>query len=373
MANKPLALSLYSGAGGMDYGFKLAGFETMLANDIDATAVETFGRLIAPGVAIAGDIDDLTLPGRGEVDVVIGGPPCQGFSVAGKMDPKDKRSRHVWKFLEVVSAVRPPCFVMENVKSLAVNDRWTLIRDGLVKASESMGYSTKLFVLRASNYGVAQGRERMFLIGSLVGEPVVPPTTSAGAPPTSRSVIETLPAFGTPGNDRAATAAITLAAKPVLRRSPFAGMLFNGAGRPINLDAPAPTLAASMGGNKTPIVDQKWLDEGGPEHWVRDYHARLWAGGEPLDWQSAPTQLRRLTAEEAAALQSFPLDLEWAGKTGAVFRQIGNAVPPGLAHAVALTIKGLLNCGEAKPRSAGAPRTADDLAGFSSEVQMSIA
>ena len=373
MANKPLALSLYSGAGGMDYGFKLAGFETVLANDIDATAVETFGRLISPGVAVAGDIDDLTLPGRGEVDVVIGGPPCQGFSVAGKMDPRDKRSRHVWKFLEVVSVVRPTCFVMENVKALAVNDRWTLIRDGLVKASESMGYSTKLFVLRASNYGVAQGRERMFLVGSLVGEPVVPPTTSAEAPPTSRSVIETLPPFGAPGNDHAATAAITLAANPVLRRSPFAGMLFNGAGRPINLDAPAPTLAASMGGNKTPIVDQRWLEEGGPEHWVRDYHARLWAGGERLDWQSAPPQLRRLTAEEAAALQSFPLDLEWAGKTGAVFRQIGNAVPPGLARAVALTIKDLLNCVEEKPRSASAPRTADDLAGFSSQVQMSIA
>ena len=111
----------------MDYGFKLAGFDTIFANDIDSNAVKTFNRLIGDDVAIEGDIDKLLLPSAAQVDVVIGGPPCQGFSVAGKMDPSDPRSRHVWKFLEAVSQLRPTCFVMENVKALAVNKRWTNI------------------------------------------------------------------------------------------------------------------------------------------------------------------------------------------------------------------------------------------------------
>jgi len=327
-------VSLYSGAGGMDYGFKLAGFDTIFANDIDTNAVKTFNRLIGDDVAIEGDIDELLLPSASQVDVVIGGPPCQGFSVAGKMDPSDPRSRHVWKFLEAVSQLRPTCFVMENVKALAVNKRWTNIRDGLITASESMGYRTSLIVLKASNFGVAQGRERMFLIGSLLGSVSEPTPTTAASPPTSRSILQSMPAVGKPGNNRLATAAITLAAKPVMRRSPFAGMMFNGAGRPINLDAQAPTIAASIGGNKTPIVDQRWLQDGGSDHWVKTYHEHLWNGGEPWAFDAAPDFLRRLTAEEAAALQAFPSSLQWSGPTSAVFKQVGNAVPPPLAEAV---------------------------------------
>lgn len=263
MSARPTVASFYSGAGGLDYGFKLAGFDTVFANDIEPFAVATFGNLIGPNIAVAGDIDGVGLPDLKGVDVVIGGPPCQGFSVAGKMDPDDARSRHVWRFLDIVSAFKPACFVMENVKSLARNMRWFPIRDGLLARAAAIGYSTKLMVLKSPDYGLAQKRERMFLIGSLTGDPQVPPPTSAGNPPSARSVLESLPAYGSPGNDTFASAAITLAARPVLRRSPFAGMLFNGAGRPINLRSTAPTLPASMGGNKTPIVDQKWLEEDG--------------------------------------------------------------------------------------------------------------
>jgi DNA (cytosine-5)-methyltransferase 1 len=323
----------------MDYGFKLAGFETIFANDVDPIAIKTFNNLIGGGIAVVGDINEQSFPDHDRVDVVIGGPPCQGFSVAGKMDPLDSRSNHVWKFLEVVSSLRPTCFVMENVKALGVNNRWSLIKNGLIAASHKMGYQTTLTVLKASHYGVAQGRERMFLIGSLRGVLPIPEPTTFQNPPTSRSILEALPAYGEPGNNRLASSVITLAANPVLRKSPFAGMLFNGAGRPVNLDAPAPTIAASMGGNKTPIVDQRWLLEGGSEHWVKKYHYHLREGGKPYPKTSAPSYLRRLTADEAAALQSFPTDLEWSGSKSAVFRQIGNAVPPLLARAVALTIR----------------------------------
>src|SRR5262245_43919005 len=101
-------LSLYSGCGGLDLGFVRAGFSIVQGIELDPIACATHQALIG-GAIEACSIDDpgLTMPSPGDVDVVIGGPPCQGFSVAGKMDPYDPRSRHVWRFLEVVESVRP--------------------------------------------------------------------------------------------------------------------------------------------------------------------------------------------------------------------------------------------------------------------------
>jgi DNA (cytosine-5)-methyltransferase 1 len=113
-------------------------------------------------------------------------------------------------------------------------------------------------------------------------------------------------------------------------------MLFNGAGRPMDLDRPAPTLPASMGGNKTPIIDQDQLDAGA-DPWVVRYHAHLWNGGTP--WTRVPPRLRRITVEEAAAIQTFPAGMRWAGPQSARYRQIGNAVPPELAYRVALALR----------------------------------
>jgi DNA (cytosine-5)-methyltransferase 1 len=138
-------------------------------------------------------------------------------------------------------------------------------------------------------------------------------------------------------------AKVTPAKKPVLRRSPFAGMLFNGQGRPLNLDAPAPTLPASMGGNRTPIVDQHQLENGG-ECWVVGYHEHLWNGGAP--YERIPKRLRRLTLEECTAIQTFPSNYEWAGRLSSRFKQIGNAVPPRLAFHVAVAVREALGLGQ---------------------------
>ena len=114
-------------------------------------------------------------------------------------------------------------------------------------------------------------------------------------------------------------------------------MLFNGQGRPLNLDAPAPTLPASMGGNRTPIIDQEQLDSGA-DPWVVGYHHRLWdEQRKPL--RRVPARLRRLTVEEAAAIQTFPIGMRWQGTLSQQFRQIGNAVPPTLAYHVAAAIR----------------------------------
>ena len=339
----PPVVSLYSGAGGLDLGFARAGFRPVWANDIDADAVRTYNdafmSLGCGAHAVAGDVRKQVLPDPDPEAVVIGGPPCQGFSVAGKMDPDDPRSRHVFDFLGVVKHVQPRAFVMENVMALAENRRWAALLHELHERAKELKYETSLLKLTASDYGAAQNRRRMFLVGIRDGITPVPVPISAGQPATVRDALATLPLYGTPGNDSLCTAIVTPARNPVLRRSPFAGMLFNGQGRPLNLDAPSPTLPATMGGNRTPIVDQQQLDRGGA-HWVVGYHARLWAGGDPID--AIPRRLRRLTVEEAAAIQTFPEGMRWHGRRSSQFKQIGNAVPPALAYSVALAVRGAL-------------------------------
>jgi DNA (cytosine-5)-methyltransferase 1 len=341
-------MSLYAGCGGLDIGFCLAGFNVVWANDIDHVALETHKLVLPHSIVAVGDISRLSdMPGLGEAEIVIGGPPCQGFSVAGRMDPKDPRSCHVWKFLEIVKNVRPMAFVMENVKSLAKNKRWAPLLSALIDRAEGIGFSTRLHVLNAADYGVPQARERMFLIGIRqgVGHHQESVADTADAQPTLRDALGTLPGYGEVGNDSVCGAKVTAAQRPVLRRSPWAGMLFNGAGRPMDLDRPAPTLPASMGGNKTPIIDQLQLDEG-VEPWVVGYHAHLQAGGKP--YQRIPSRLRRITVEEAAAIQTFPADMTWVGSQSACYRQIGNAVPPELAYRVAIALRGGLGLGISK-------------------------
>lgn len=341
MTDQPLTfVSLFSGCGGMDYGFVKAGMTPLWANDVADTAMETYRGLIPGHEAVTGDIHTIPLPDV-TPDLVIGGPPCQGFSVAGKMDPDDVRSDLVYTFMDAVGTLAPRAFVMENVKSLATNRKFTAVRRNLVQRADRMGYDTTLHILNASHFGVPQARERMFLIGVKRGEgpPARPLPVSRYSTPTLRDALESLPPYGEPGNDTFCNAAITMAKNPVLRKSPWAGMMFNGAGRVICLSRPAPTLPASMGGNKNPIVDQYQLDNGG-DPWIEGYHLLLRAGGSPLI--EPPDRLRRITQEEAAAIQTFPAGMVWCGRQTDRFRQIGNAVPPELAYHVALSVKSSL-------------------------------
>ena len=324
----------------MDLGFIKAGYTPIWANDIDKHAVATYNDLMSGHSATLGDILTHpvwdTLPEPGAADLVIGGPPCQGFSVAGKMDPDDPRSRHVWTFMEVVKKLSPKAFVLENVKSLAAIGRWASLIDDLKESTREVGYEPSVWVLNAAHYGVPQARERMFLVGTRDGCALPPTPTTKDNPPTVRSKLASLPAYGTPGNNTRCAAKVTLAKNPVIRKSPYAGMLFNGQGRPLNLDAPSLTLPASMGGNRTPIVDQEALENGVP-HWVLAYHKHLQEGGEPLT--EVPNRLRRITVEEAAAMQTFPSGTTWHGANTSKYRLIGNAVPPELAYRVAKVVK----------------------------------
>jgi DNA (cytosine-5)-methyltransferase 1 len=146
---------------------------------------------------------------------------------------------------------------------------------------------------------------------------------------------------GTGNNGSTCNAKITIASNPVMRKSPFAGMLFNGLGRPIKLDGYCSTLPASMGGNKTPIIDESELYDNEPG-WVQDYHAGLLRGNPPLGFQQAPSRLRRLTVEEAALLQTFPISYKFQGSQCSKFKQIGNAVPCNLGLQLAAMFQNIL-------------------------------
>lgn len=329
------AISLFSGCGGMDAGFERAGVEVQWAVDADEYAVRTYNGFFGDK-AIQGFVPDDRPPAGLNPDIVIGGPPCQGFSVAGRMDPKDPRSKHVFDFLDVVEDRQPRAFVMENVKALGASPRWQPIRDALLRRAEELEYETRLFVLNAADYDVPQARERMFLIGGRGFTPTRPVPVTEGRPPTVRDALAKLPAFGETGNATACAARVVPAKAPVMRPTAHRGsLLFNGSGRPLELDGPAKTLPASMGGNATPIIDQEELAHGAPP-WVVAYHAHLATGGAPLE--RAPSRMRRITVEEAAALQTFPANMRFVGKQVAQYRQIGNAVPPNLAMHVAVSV-----------------------------------
>ncbi len=256
------------------------------------------------------------------------------------MDPNDPRSRHVFDFLGMVERVQPRAFVMENVKALALNRRWAGTITDIRKKADEIGYKTYLKVLNSADYGVPQARERMFLVGfkdhSVEYEY---PEPTRDKPVTVADAFRFLPAIGEPGNDQTCNAKIMPAKEPILRQSPYAGMLFNGQGRPMDVNKPAPTLPASMGGNRTPIVDQDVLANGGRQ-WVERYHASLMAGGPVAS--AVPSSLRRISVQEAAAIQTFPRDMPWHGSQNSRYRQIGNAVPPKLSFAVAQSVANAL-------------------------------
>lgn len=339
------ALSLFTGAGGMDVGLLNAGFNVVAASEMDKHACDTYAKNHPSVELFRGDIAEHIdeVCSFSDIDVVAGGPPCQGFSVAGKMDANDPRSKLVFTFCDVVERVQPAAFIMENVKSLGSLVKFQNVREELVRTMERAGYKVTMHILNAKDFGVPQSRERVFFVGVANGMKTLGPAhfeKYRQAAPSLREAIAHLGRAGSFANSQVTKAKITLAAKPVLRKSPYAGMLFNGQGRPLNPDGWSSTLPASMGGNRTPVIDEEHLYDG-KKSWVEEYHAQMMSGSEPV-FKEAPKRLRRLTVKEAAILQSFPLDYVFSGPQSKVFSQIGNAVPCDLAFVVASAVRQVL-------------------------------
>jgi DNA (cytosine-5)-methyltransferase 1 len=341
--SKLKAISLFSGAGGMDVGVLSAGFDIIAANEIDSYACQTYKANHPNSRLIEGDINlhiNEIIQFK-KIDLIVGGPPCQGFSIAGKMNPEDPRSSLIFSFCDVVEKISPISFIMENVKALGTLSKFENIRSKLLTRLDKAGYSVTTVLLNAKDYGIPQSRERVFFIGIKKGyarinefdfQKYKQPAVSL------RDAISHLNRAGTITNPNITKAKITLAAKPILRKSPYAGMLFNGQGRPLNPDTWCSTLPASMGGNRTPIIDEDHMYDF-KTSWVEKYHQDILKGNLSADYKEAPSRLRRLTIDEAAIIQTFPNNYKFIGPQTKIFSQIGNAVPCKLAQVVASVVK----------------------------------
>lgn len=332
-------VSVFSGAGGLDIGAIEAGAHVIWANDMMKEACQSYRANIGDHI-VCGDINEKmkNLEGMSDISLVIGGPPCQGFSVAGKMDYNDKRSQLIWSYLSVLDMLRPRAFVMENVKALGTLQKWEKTRNQLIQSMRELGYSVSFMVLNAKDFDVPQARERIFIVGFRGNMGVVPDLYKMIQPyrkpaKTLREMLLSLDKAGTGNNQDVCRAKITLARHPVLRKTPYAGMIFNGLGRPLRLDSYSATLPASMGGNKTPIIDENELYNQA-EPWVESYFEHLVKDPNAPATTVVPAYLRRITVAEASLIQTFPHDYQFHGSQSMKYTQIGNAVPCNLGKAV---------------------------------------
>lgn len=169
-------VSLFSGCGGLDLGFVWEGYNVVWANDNLSDAVQTYRENVGDHILLD-DIKDIDLDSIPKCEVIIGGPPCQAFSLVGKRDPKDPRGNLVWDFLEIIERKRPRIFIMENVTGLkaAHDSKGVQVLPELLKEFEDLGYSVNHIILNAADYGVPQRRRRLFIIGNLEGGQISPP------------------------------------------------------------------------------------------------------------------------------------------------------------------------------------------------------
>lgn len=296
-------VSLFSGAGGLDLGFKMAGHEIIWANDLYSDAVETYRRNLGDHI-VCEDISKIKADDVPDCDIIIGGFPCQGFSVANtKRHENDERNTLYKELIRIIDAKKPKFFLAENVKGLT-NLAKGKVFEMILKDFENLGYVVKHKILNAADYGVPQTRQRVIIVGvrkDIDFEYIYPNPThdknGENGLPCWVSVGEVMSAIPNPDlpNDL-----------PNHEYSKYK-LNFNGyiGHRELDPDKPAPTVTA-RGDNKGGVV-------------ILPH----------------PNATRRMSCRELAAVQSFPLDYYFFGNRSSVYRQIGNAVPPLLGFAVA--------------------------------------
>lgn len=169
-------VSLFSGCGGLDWGFKKEGFDIIWANDLIEDVCLSYEKNIGDHI-VCENILNVNVEDIPKADLLIGGPPCQGFSGIGKRDPNDERSMLVWTFLDILSHVKPSMFLFENVVGLksAKSPNGCSVIDSLISEFGKLGYHINVFTLNAADYGVPQKRRRVFILGNNrfmdIGEP----------------------------------------------------------------------------------------------------------------------------------------------------------------------------------------------------------
>lgn len=342
---RPTALSLFSGCGGLCYGIKAAGFRIVGASEIH-DAYRSIYKLNFPEVPLmSNDVRKITeaecahiTKAEGQIDLIAGGPPCQGFSLTGKRNPEDARNSLFNDYLRIANTIRPKVVLMENVRLLSSmkNPEGRLITDCILEEFIKIGYKASFFYLNAKDYGVPQHRERIIFIAilnDLQKTPSVPPATH-GENSDLFSGVKPYYTFGDAVSD---LEFIESGEKSKTDEWHFA------VSHPEHviewlIDVPqghsahqnkSPEMRPPSGYNTT-YKRQVWNEQGAT---VATTFAMI-SGCRNVH----PIATRAITIREAMRLQSFPDGFLLGGNVGDIRSTIGNAVPPLLGYALATHI-----------------------------------
>jgi DNA (cytosine-5)-methyltransferase 1 len=357
------AIDLFCGAGGLSEGFRQAGFTVLAGNDFDDFAGQTFSATHPDAVFIGGPIQNITAKQllkaaglkRGELDCLIGGPPCQAFSVYNhQRGMHDERSGLFREYLRIVEGLQPKWVVMENVTGITSVGGGQAVEEILSGLAEH-GYQVETRVLKAEEYGVPQERRRILFIGNRLGLPIVWPEPTHGpdrALPyvTVWDALSDLPALLN-GEDRGT---MPYACPP---KNDYQRYLRGPSVQVLNHSAPRLS--------KVNLQRMKHIPQGGswrdipfdllPEGMKRakrSDHTKRYGRIQPeglsctiltkcdIHWGAYihPFQDRTLTVREAARIQSFPDWFCFAGPRTEQYVQVGNAVPPLLGRQIGLAV-----------------------------------
>jgi DNA (cytosine-5)-methyltransferase 1 len=346
----PVPLSvvdLFCGAGGLSLGFRTAGFNVVWAADNSDAAVRTYRTNLGGHVECRSIAAETEPP---QAEVIVGGPPCQGFSSAGMRRPGDKRNTLVTCFAQIVARRLPRAFVFENVEGFLTAEGGKQVLD-LLTPLVGAGYQIHIRKVNAANYGVPQHRKRVIVVGGLGWKPSFPTAThSAHGVPGARLAAKRLPP--------APTIQEALAGLPppdTLQPGNPPGQFY----RPlVGIDLNR-AQALSPGQTMRDLPEELWHDSyrrrayrrvmdgtpterrGGPPAGVRrlapDEPSKAITGGALSEFLH-PSEDRNLTLRECARIQTFSDDFTFRGTCTEQAQLIGNAVPPHLATVIARSL-----------------------------------
>lgn len=292
------AASLFCGAGGLDIGFERAGFKTIWANDFDSDACKTH-ETWSEATVVKGDIAKVDIDSIPQTDIILGGFPCQGFSLSGPRKIDDSRNVLYKHYVKIVNAKKPMAFVGENVKGLLTMGGGSII-DAIVHEFSECGYNVFYQLVNARDYEVPQDRERVIIFGFRKDLGI----TSFEYPVPRQyrvSMREALKNIPSPSEDDVCSA-------------PYSSR-YMSRNRKRDWDDVSYTIPA--------MAKQVALHPSSPDMVKVDRDL----------WEFGPYQpTRRLSWQEAAAIQTFPPELVFHGDLTSKYKQIGNAVPVKLAE-----------------------------------------
>lgn len=371
--SRPIAVDLFAGAGGMSLGFEMAGFDVLAAVEIDPIHCAThefnfpFWTVLCKDIVqtTAKDIRNTNSIGEREIDVVFGGPPCQGFSLIGKRMLNDPRNSLVFHFIRLVEELQPKYFVFENVKGMAIGSHKKFISE-IVSEFEKVGYKTdsNYQILNAAHYGVPQNRERLFLLGCRQDLELPNYPDKMTYPPTVLQAFQDLPEvenyeelykkdwllteFGKPSDYARLLRGLCYIDNDYSYQRSYDSRILTSSLRTKHSLESIKRFESTPQGKIEPISRFYKLDPSGISNTLRAGTASnrgAFTSPRPIH----PFTPRCITVREAARLHSYPdwfrfHITKWHG-----FRQIGNSVPPLLAKAVAAEIMKKLKYIPSKP------------------------